>query len=488
MEYISTRNNKKTFTFKDVFLKGLAPDGGLFIPKTTKKFTKKDLKSFRNLSYQDLAKKIIFPYLGNFISESELSDIIEKSYSVFRKDNVVHFTTGHGNDGLENINILELFHGPTLAFKDIAMQLIGNFYEYYLKKNNKKINIIVATSGDTGAAAIDAIKGKKNMKIFVLHPHNKISTVQRKIMTTAKEQNVFNFAINGNFDDCQNLVKSMFSDQDFSNSINMSGVNSINWVRIITQAVYYFYAYFKSGFVKINDYKELINFSVPTGNFGDVYAGYLAKKMGLPINKLIVATNKNDILHRAISNGNYEAKRVFQTLSPSMDIQIASNFERLIYDINDFSDTETKKVMDEIKKTGKYKIPKDKIAKIKKTFLSASLNEDEMKDIIRKLSHTFSTIHVSEMNSNPIVVDPHTAIGIGAIMKILKTNKDCDININTTISLATAHPAKFPEAMRFAYGEVELPKELKHVMKEKENFEIIDNDLKKIKDYILKKI
>ena len=194
MEYISTRNNKKTFTFGDVFLKGLAPDGGLFIPKSLKKFTKDELNSFKNLSYQDLAKKIIFPFLGDFMSESELSEIIKKSYSVFRKDNVVHFTTGHGKDGLENISILELFHGPTLAFKDIAMQLIGNFYEYYLKKNNKKINIIVATSGDTGAAAIEAIKGKKNMNIFVLHPHNKISTVQRKIMTTTKEKNVFNIA------------------------------------------------------------------------------------------------------------------------------------------------------------------------------------------------------------------------------------------------------------------------------------------------------
>ena len=210
--------------------------------------------------------------------------------------------------------------------------------------------------------------------------------------------------------------------------------------------------------------------------------------MGLPINKLIVATNKNDILHRAISNGNYEAKKVFQTLSPSMDIQIASNFERLIYDINDFSDTETEKVMNEIKKTGKYKIPEDKIKKIKKDFLSASLNEEEMKDIIRKLSLSGYNTPISEHNDNPIIVDPHTAIGIGAIIKILKTNKDCGININATISLATAHPAKFPEAMRLAYGGVELPEELKHVMKEKENFEIMDNNLEQVKDYILKKI
>ena len=487
MEYISTRNNKKIFTFKDVFLKGLAPDGGLFIPKTLKKFTEDELKSFRNLNYQDLAKKIIFPFIGNFMSENELSDIIKKSYSVFRKDNVINLTGGHGQNAL-NITILELFHGPTLAFKDIAMQLIGNFYEYHLKKNSKKINIIVATSGDTGAAAIDAIRGKKNMNIFVLHPHNKISAVQRKIMTTTKDQNVFNLAIEGNFDDCQNLVKSMFSDQDFSHSINMSGVNSINWARIITQSVYYFYAYFQSKFVKNSDYKEQINFSVPTGNFGDVYAGYLAKKIGLPINKLIVATNKNDILHRAISTGNYEAKKVFYTLAPSMDIQVASNFERLIYDLNDFSDTETDKVMKEIKKTGKYKIPKDKIEKIKKDFLSESLNEEETKDVISKLSISGYNTPISENNSNPIIVDPHTAIGIGAIIKILKKNKDSDFSINTTISLATAHPAKFPKATSVAYGGAELPNELKHVLQEKENFSVIENNIDIVKNFILKKV
>ena len=479
MEYISTRNNKNTFTFKDVFLKGLAPDGGLFIPKSLKKFTKDELKSFKNLSYQDLAKKIIFPFIGDFMSESELSDIIKKSYSVFRKENAVHLTNG-SNNALD-IDILELFHGPTLAFKDVAMQLIGNFYEYYLKKNNQGINIIVATSGDTGAAAIDAIKGKKNMNIFVLHPHNKISTVQRKIMTTAKEQNIFNLAINGNFDDCQNLVKSMFSDQDFSNSINMSGVNSINWARIIAQSVYYFYAYFQSEFVKRNLYKELINFSVPTGNFGDVYAGYLAKKMGLPINKLIVATNDNDILHRAISKGNFEVKKVFQTLSPSMDIQVASNFERLIYDINDFSDTETEKVMTEIKKTGNYKIPKDKIAKIKKDFLSSSLSVEETIKIIINLSVA--------PRSCPVIVDPHTAVGLGAILKVIDENKDSGINTANTIALATAHSAKFPEASKFVQGgKAKLPEELKHVMKGKENFIIMDNNLELVRDYILKNI
>ena len=351
MKYISTRDNSKEYSFEQVFIKGLADDGGLFIPKEVKKYSAEQIKALSNLSYQELAKEIIYPFIGDFMTANELSDIVDKSYSVFRKDNVVDLIK------LGDTKILELFHGPTLAFKDIAMQLLGNFYEYYLKKNNKNINVVVATSGDTGAAAIDAIKGKKNMNIFVLHPHEKVSLVQRKLMSTVKEKNVFNIAIEGNFDDCQNLVKSMFADKEFSKSINMSGVNSINWARIIAQAVYYFYTYFQ-----VQD-KRPINFSVPTGNFGDVYAGYLSKKMGLPINKFIVATNKNDILHRAISNGNYEAESVSETNSPSMDIQIASNFERLIYDLNDCDDNETRKIMHGIKEKGKYIISKDKMKK-----------------------------------------------------------------------------------------------------------------------------
>ena len=231
MKYISTRDNSKEYSFEEVFIKGLADDGGLFIPSEIKKYSAEELKSLSSLSYQNLAKKIIYPFIGDFMSENELSDIVDKSYSVFRKDNTVDLIK------VGDVKLLELFHGPTLAFKDIAMQLLGNFYEYYLKKTNKNINVIVATSGDTGAAAIDAIKGKKNMNIFVLHPHNKVSLVQRKLMSTVKEKNVFNIAIEGNFDDCQNLVKSMFADKEFSNSINMSGVNSINWARIIAQSV-----------------------------------------------------------------------------------------------------------------------------------------------------------------------------------------------------------------------------------------------------------
>ena len=458
MKYISTRDNSKEYSFEQVFIKGLADDGGLFIPREVKKYSTEELESLSSLGYQDLAKKIIYPFIGDFMTVNELSDIVDKSYSVFRKSNAVDLIK------VGDTKILELFHGPTLAFKDIAMQLLGNFYEYYLKKNNKNINVIVATSGDTGAAAIDAIKGKKNMNIFVLHPHKKVSLVQRKLMSTVKEKNVFNIAIEGNFDDCQNLVKSMFADKEFSNSINMSGVNSINWARIIAQSVYYFYTYFQ-----IKDDRP-INFSVPTGNFGDVYAGYLAKKMGLPINKLIVATNQNDILHRVILNGKYEVEKVFETNSPSMDIQIASNFERLAYDLNDCDDNETQKIMTGIKEEGKYIIPKNKMEKIDKDFLSASMNEKEILDTIKEVYTKYA-----------IILDPHSAIGFGALKKV---------NINgNNIVLATAHPCKFPEAIDKSIGiKPDLPDELKYVMDEKENYDIISNNLSKTEQYIKEKI
>ncbi|MDA8538013.1 threonine synthase, partial [Candidatus Pelagibacter bacterium] len=422
------------------------------------KYSVEEIRALGDLSYQNLAKEIIYPFIGDFMTVKELSDIVDKSYSVFRKDNAVDLIK------VGDTKILELFHGPTLAFKDIAMQLLGNFYEHYLKKNNRNINVVVATSGDTGAAAIDAIKGKKKIKIFVLHPHEKISPIQRKLMSTVKEKNVFNIAIEGNFDDCQNLVKSMFADKEFSNSINMSGVNSINWARIIAQTVYYFYSYFQA------QDKRSINFSVPTGNFGDVYAGYLSKKMGLPVNKFIVATNKNDILHRAISNGNYEAERVSETNSPSMDIQIASNFERLIYDLNDGDDKETSKIMNGIKEDGKYIISKNKMEKINKDFLSASMSEKEVLDTIKEVHIKFD-----------IILDPHSAIGYGALQKI-------SIDGNNIV-LATAHPCKFPGAIDKSIGiKPDLPDELKYIIEKKENYDIISNNLDKTQQYIKEKI
>ena len=457
MKYISTRDNNLEFSFEQVFLKGLADDGGLFIPVNIQPFSKEELDRFKKLDYTDLATEIIHPFLGSFITKESLKSLINKSYSTFREKDVVKLRK------VGDLEILELFHGPTLAFKDVAMQFIGNLYEHYLEKNNSEINIVVATSGDTGAAAIDAIKNKKNLNIFVLHPNNKISSVQRQIMTTGPAKNVFNIAIEGNFDDCQNIVKSMFADLQFSKSINMSGVNSINWARIIAQAVYYFYSYFK-----INS-SDKISFSVPTGNFGDVYAGYLAKKMGLPIDKLIVATNTNDILHRAISKGDYIAKKVSETISPSMDIQIASNFERLIYDISDKDSETTKEIMNKIK-VNKYKINEKDLIKINKDFVSECINEEETLSTIKKIYNEYN-----------LVVDPHTAIGVGALRKL---------NIKSrSIVLATAHPCKFPIAIEKAINKIEnLPDELNYILNEKEHYEILDNNVDKIKNYVKEKI
>ena len=454
MEYISTRSDNKKFSFSEVFLKGLADDGGLFVPSNIKKFDENKMNSLKKLSYVDLATEIIYPYTGDFLSKEELNKIVQKSYSRFREKDVVKIVE------LDQLKVLELFHGPTLAFKDIAMQLIGNLYEHYLKSNNKTINIVVATSGDPGAAAIDAIKGKANLRIFVLHPNNRISSVQRKIMTTVEEKNVFNIAIDGNFDDCQNIVKEMFSDLEFSRSINMSGVNSINWARIIAQAVYYFYAYFKIG-------RDIVSFSVPTGNFGDVFAGYLAKKMGLPIDKLIVATNENDILHRAITKGDYVSEKVRETLSPSMDIQLASNFERLIYYVNNSNSEKTLKIMKKVKQNS-YKIDKNNLDIIRKDFLSESCNEKETLEIIKK-----------NFEENNMVLDPHTAVGVGAAQKLF---------FKESIVLSTAHPCKFPDATNKAINKSEkLPKELQYVLNKKENFHVLKNSSEEVKKFIKNK-
>jgi len=456
MKYVSTRDNSKEFSFEDVFIKGLADDGGLYVPKSLRKFSNDDLSKLKDLKYQELATEIIYHYSSDFISKNELSSIVEKSYSTFREKNVVKISD------IGNFRLLELFHGPTLAFKDVAMQFIGNLYEYYLSKKNEKINIVVATSGDTGSAAIDAIKGKSNLNIFVLHPNNKISSVQRKLMTTVDEKNVFNIAIDGNFDDCQNIVKQMFSDLEFSKSINMSGVNSINWARIIAQSVYYFYSYLKL------DTNKPISFSVPTGNFGDVFAGYLSKKMGLPIDKLIVATNENDILHRAISKGDYVSKEVKETISPSMDIQLASNFERLIYYINNSDSAKTADIMKKIKQNS-YQIDNQSLEIIQKDFLSESCNEDETLSIIKKA--------YEEIN---MILDPHTAVGLGAAKKL---------SLDDCVVLSTAHPCKFPETTKNAINKHEkLPEELQHVLNKDENFQVLKNNTEEVKNFIKNKV
>ncbi len=459
MEYISTRNTEKIFSFDEVFIKGLAPDGGLFVPKKIPILSPKEILSLKNFSYNELAAKIILKFCGTTFSEEEIKNLINNSYKKFRLKDVVQIKK------VGKINLLELFHGPTLAFKDIAMQIIGNMYEKILEKNNLKINIIVATSGDTGAAAIDAIKDRKNMKIFVLHPENKISKVQRKFMTTVNSSNVFNIALKSNFDECQKFVKLMFSDTSFNNSINMSGVNSINWARIVSQIVYYFFAYFK-----IADSNEKINFAVPTGNFGDVYAGYIAKKMGLPIDKLIVATNNNDILKRAINSGIYKPSKVEHTVSPSMDIQVASNFERLIFDIYSCNASKTLDLMNNLKEHGEFKLESSALNKINESFCSDSLSEEETKLVIKNI-----------YKNNNMLIDPHTAVATGVAEKISLKGK--------VVILATAHPAKFSEVvMNETSVKPDLPKSLKNILVEKEKYDKLPKDLKKVQDYILEKI
>jgi threonine synthase len=459
MEYISTRNTQKTFSFKDVFLKGLAPDGGLFVPKKIPSYSSQELEKLRDLSYRDLAERIILKFCSDEFSKAEIKNFVNNSYKNFRVQDVVSIKK------LGKTNLLELFHGPTLAFKDIAMQVIGNMYEKILEKNNLKVNIVVATSGDTGAAAISAIRDRKNIKIFVLHPDNKISEVQRKFMTTVNSSNVFNIALASNFDECQKFVKSMFADKDFSSSINMSGVNSINWARIVVQIVYYFFSYFK-----IATKDEKINCSVPTGNFGDIYAGYIAKKMGLPINKLIVATNSNDILKRAVNTGIYKPLKVEHTISPSMDIQIASNFERLIFDVCSCNSNKTLQLMNDLNERGEFNLEKEELKKIKESFCSESLSDEETKSVIKEV-----------YKNQKMLIDPHTAVAIGVVNKI-------SLEGNTVI-LATAHPSKFSDVVMEETGiKPELPENLKNILDKKEKYEKLPKDLKKIQNYILKRV
>ena len=457
MKYFSTRDKKLEFTFKDIFLRGLAPDGGLFLPSDVKKYSDTEIRALSKLSYVDLATEIISNFCNLEFDSIKLSNLVKKSYEVFEDKEVVKIKK------FGNTNILELYNGPTLAFKDIAMQVIGNMYDELHVAKEKKVNIVVATSGDTGSAAISALNDRKNINVFILHPNNKISNIQRKIMTTIGSKNIFNVAVNGSFDDCQKIVKDMFSDNQFREQINMSGVNSINWARIICQIVYYFYAVFKFQSKKLN-------FSVPTGNFGDVYAGYVAKKMGLSIDKLIVATNENDILQRVINTGEYKPSFVKPSLSPSMDIQVASNFERLLYDVLGQDDHKVKVLMSKLISEGSFTLSKEEVDNIKKDFSAVKINDKETLMIIQEFEkkHNF-------------ILDPHTATAVGASNKIR--------NNSETVILGTAHPYKFLETVKLATGkEIKSPKQFSRILDKKEKYVILDNQISKIKDYILEKI
>ncbi len=456
MRYISTRNKNIDFSFKEIFLRGLAPDGGLFIPKDIKRYELDELKDLKKLSYIDLATEIILNFCGKDFDKKKLNDLIKKSYKEFKTKNVVEIKK------IGNFNFLELYNGPTLAFKDIAMQVIGNMYDQFNTAAEKKINIVVATSGDTGAAAISALNNRKNINVFVLHPHNKISNIQRKIMTTIGSKNIFNLAVKGTFDDCQKIVKEMFSDDLFRKKINMSGVNSINWARIICQIVYYFYAVLKLS-------NDKLSFSVPTGNFGDVYSGYVAKKMGLPIKKLIVATNENDILQRVISSGEYKPSKVKPSLSPSMDIQVSSNFERLLFDLVNENDQKVSNLMRDLISKGKFNLDKEEINKINNDFSSAKITDKETLAIIKNFKDNYN-----------FDLDPHTATAVGAVNKL---NIDSEIVI-----LGTAHPYKFLETIKLATGKkLDPPDQFLNKLGKEEKYDMIDNKLSSIKDYILKK-
>ena len=438
-------------------MRGLAPDGGLFIPKKIKKYNEDEIKKLGVLSYTDLATEIIFNFCSSSLEKNQLKNLIEKSYKNFSSEEVIKLKK------FKDLNLIELYHGPTLAFKDIAMQVLGNMYDEFNISSNKKINIVVATSGDTGSAAISALNDRKNINVFVLHPHNKISNIQRKIMTTIGSNNIYNIAIKATFDDCQKLVKEMFSENTFREKINMSGVNSINWARIICQIVYYFYSYFKLQSKKVS-------FAVPTGNFGDVFAGYVAKKMGLPIEKLIVATNENDILERVIYTGEYKPTEVKPSLSPSMDVQISSNFERLLFDVLNEDDKQVSILMNNLKSKGSFLLNKEQVAIIKKDFSAKKINDKQTIEIIKNFSkdHNF-------------ILDPHTATAVGA-SKVLKNGSEILI-------LGTAHPYKFLETIKMATSqEVKTPKQIAHLMDKKENYDILENKINDIKNYILGKI
>ena len=456
IKYISTRGDTNKLLFKDVIFEGLAPDGGLYVPELWPVLDPKLIETFRDLTYNEIAFHVLKVFLDESVNDDTLQDIITNSYKNFKSKDVTPLIHIHNNEYL-----LELFHGPTMAFKDVAMQFIGNIMNYYLNNNNEKINILGATSGDTGAAAIEGFKKINNCKIFILHPHNRISEVQRKFMTTVNSTNVHNIAIRGSFDDCQNAIKAIFSDTALKKKSSLTAINSINWARIMCQTVYYFFA-----MSRLDSKNKKCMFTVPTGNFGDILAGYIAKLMGLNIETLNIATNENDVLTRTINTSVHELNKVCETSSPSIDIQISSNFERLIYD--NCKDPEyIKTIMTDLNNEGRYILKKEVLDKIRKTFCSYSIKSNEVKEIIKKYNDMYE-----------ITLDPHTAVAIGASKKNLSQH-------DISIILSTAHPAKFKDTVSDIIGNDDfVPNDIINMMKKDDNFVILDNNVDTIKNYL----
>ena len=460
MKYCSTRNSKLNKTFDEIIIEGLAPDGGLYMPKSWPKININEITSDKNISYNELVTIILNQFVGDTIKNTELQQIAKKTYREFTHNKIAPLVKLK-----DNKYILELFHGPTYAFKDYPLQMLGNLFQYYLKKEDKKITVIGATSGDTGSAAIDACKNKDNINIFILHPKNKTSDIQRKQMTTIQSKNVFNIAINGTFDDCQNIVKSLFVSNDLKKITTLSAINSINWARIASQSVYFFWAYLQS-----LQYDKKVNFIVPTGNFGNVYAAHISGIMGLPVNKLYVATNSNDIMHRTIANGDMSLKEVKSTISPSMDIQIASNFERQLFESLNYNSSDLSKLMKSFKDNNQYDLSGEIHDNLKLYYRSKGINDSLTSSTIKKYYEEYDYIS-----------DPHTATSLN-ILDELDNN---DINI----ALACAHPAKFPESINDSIGIYpEQPLKLKEMLNSEEKYINLSNDIKSVKDYIIDNI
>ncbi len=453
MKYCSTRGKVRGLNFSDAVMMGLANDGGLLLPEQIPKLVKADLQQLSHLSYPDLALAIISRFATD-IPAADLKDIIDRSYASFDDNQITPLIKQ------DDLYILELFHGPTFAFKDVALQLLGNLFEYLLSQSGQKMNIIGATSGDTGSAAIYGVRGKKNINIFILHPKGHVSPIQELQMTTVLDKNVFNLAIEGTFDDAQSIVKEIFGDLDFKQQHALGAVNSINWARVLAQVVYYFYAWFR---VNETTGAEKIDVSVPTGNFGDIFAGYIAKQMGLPINRLILATNSNNILSRCINSGDYSMADVHHSLSPSMDIQIASNFERYLYYLLDCNGEKVVQAMDNFKQNGKLDFTKSQKIQLKLDFSSASIDDNE----------TLATIRNFYKKSG-YILDPHTAIGIAVGKQLGDTE-------HPLVCLATAHPAKFGEVVKKATG---LPEALANLVSSKRRVVTISANKEQIKKYL----
>lgn len=440
---------------------GLAPDGGLYLPESWPQLDTATIASFAGAPYQDVAFAVMKPFVSGDVPDSDLKALIDKAYSRFN-----HTATAPLKQLGPNHWLLELFHGPTLAFKDFALQFLGHLFEYLLEKQDTHLTIIGATSGDTGSAAIDALAGREHVDIFMLHPHERVSDVQRRQMTTVQAPNVYNLAIDGTFDDAQALVKHGFSDGQMREKLNLSAVNSINWTRVMAQIVYYFYAA-----AQLGSPHRKVSFSVPTGNFGDIFAGYCAHKMGLPIERLIVATNRNDILHRAIQAGDYSANGVTPTISPSMDIQVASNFERLLFDSNDRDGRAIAQMMADFGDTKALRIPQEVLSRITSVFASAKTDEEETALTIRKT-----------LEETGELLDPHTAVGLAAAMSAAGCVP------SPMVVLATAHPGKFRNAVERACGtRPSLPQHMAGLFDREERYDRLANDFGALRSYVFEK-